>query len=145
MTRIDFYSNVPNKLAYTCRLVRKAYAVQCQIILFSQDQEELSHLDRLLWTFSEQDFLPHVYADDPLAIKTPIILTNKHTLEFPHHQVLINLADTPPLHLIRFKRILEIISTDENSKSAGRKRYLFYKKFGYPLNHFIANNLYYNK
>ena len=25
MTRVDFHSNVPGKLAYACRLVRKAY------------------------------------------------------------------------------------------------------------------------
>ena len=27
MTRIDFHTNVPDKIAYACRLVRKAYAV----------------------------------------------------------------------------------------------------------------------
>lgn len=141
MTRIDFYSNISNKLIYVCRLVRKAYAVQYQIILFSQNLEELSHLNRLLWTFSEQDFLPHVYADDPLATQTPIILTHNNTFEFPHHQVLINLSNMiPKIDFFRFQRILEIISTDETAKSAGRERYLLYKKFGYSLNHFIANN-----
>eukprot|EP01037_Dinobryon_pediforme_P038112 gene38112-45942_t len=92
MTRIDFHSNVPNKLAYACRLVRKARAAQCKIVLLGSNSSELSQLDQLLWTFSEQDFLPHVHAGDPLAAQTDIILSADDNAELPHHHVLINLS-----------------------------------------------------
>ncbi len=67
MTRIDFHSNVPDKIGYACRLVRKARAADCRVILFAEDRAQLAALDQALWTFSELEFLPHVMADDPLA------------------------------------------------------------------------------
>lgn len=139
MTRIDFHSNVPNKITYACRLVRKARAAQCKIVLLGKDRGELTQLDQLLWSFSEQDFIPHVHAGDPLAAQTPVILTDSETVELPHHHVLINLSGNTPEHFARFERMFEIISSDEADKAAGRDRYRFYKERGYPLSHFVAD------
>jgi DNA polymerase-3 subunit chi len=139
MTRIDFHSNVPNKIAYACRLVRKARAAQCKIVLLGRDRGELTQLDQLLWSFSEQDFIPHVHAGDPLAAQTPVILTDSEAVELPHHHVLINLSGNTPEHFARFERMFEIISSDEADKAAGRDRYRFYKERGYPLSHFVAD------
>ena len=139
MTRIDFHSNVPNKIAYACRLVRKARAAQCKIVLLGKDSSELTQLDQLLWSFSEQDFIPHVHAGDPLAAQTPVILTDSEAVELPHHHVLINLSGNTPEHFARFERMFEIISSDEADKAAGRDRYRFYKERGYPLSHFVAD------
>lgn len=138
MTRIDFHSNVPDKLGYACRLVRKARAANCRIVLMAQDRAALMALDQALWTFSEQDFLPHVPADDPLAVSTPIVLAESDDTELPHHQVLINLSDRTPAHFARFERMFEIISTDHADKAAGRERYRFYQQRGYPLSHYDA-------
>lgn len=139
MTRIDFHSNVPNKIAYACRLVRKARAAECKIVLLGKDRGELTQLDQLLWSFSEQDFIPHVHAGDPLAAQTPVILTDSEAVELPHHHVLINLSGNTPEHFARFERMFEIISSDEADKAAGRDRYRFYKERGYPLSHFVAD------
>jgi DNA polymerase III subunit chi len=139
MTRIDFHSNVPDKLLYACRLVRKARAANCNIVLRVDDRALLSKLDEALWTFSELDFLPHVAAGDPLAVSTPIILTDTDEAELPHHQVLINLSSGTPIHFARFERMFEIISSDDADKAAGRDRYRFYQQRGYPLTHFVAD------
>lgn len=139
MTRIDFYSNVPDKLGYACRLVRKAHAANCRIVLLTRDRDELARLDQALWTFSEQEFLPHVHAGDPLAANTPIILTDSDKADLPHYQLLINLSVGTPTHFARFERMLEIISSDDADKAAGRERYRFYQQRGYPLTHFVAD------
>jgi DNA polymerase-3 subunit chi len=138
MTRIDFHSDVPNKIAYTCRLVRKARAANCRIVLLAKDHTELAILDQALWTFSELDFLPHTMAGDEFAPDTPIILTDSDTADVPHHEVLINLSGNTPAHFARFERMLEVIAADDADKAAGRERYRFYKQRGYPLNHFVA-------
>lgn len=138
MTRIDFHSNVPQKIAYVCRLVRKARTAGTQIVLRARDRAELQQLDQALWSFSEQDFLPHVTAGDPLAAQTAIILTDSDEVELPHHQVLINLSGQTPANFARFERMLEIISADDADKAAGRDRYRFYKERGYPLSHHVA-------
>jgi DNA polymerase III subunit chi len=138
MTRIDFHSNVPDKIGYACRLVRKARGASCRIVLFSNDRNQLAALDEALWTFSELDFLPHVMAGDPLAAQTPVLLTDDEAAELPHHQILINLSDTTPSHFASFERMFEIITADDADKSAGRERYRFYQQRGYPLTHFVA-------
>jgi DNA polymerase-3 subunit chi len=138
MTRIDFHSNVPNKITYACRLARKARAAQCKIVMLTADREQLAILDEALWTFSELDFLPHVCADNVLAAQTPVILSDSDAMDLPHHQILVNLSSRTPANFARFERMFEIISSDEADTLAGRDRYGFYKERGYPLTHFVA-------
>lgn len=139
MTRIDFHSNVPDKIAYSCRLVRKARAANFNIVLFAGDRNALNTLDQLLWTFSELEFLPHVFSNDPLAAATPIILTDTDQVELPHHQILVNLSQATPPHFARFERMFEIVSFEDADKEAGRERYRFYHQRGYPLTHHVAD------
>lgn len=138
MTRIDFHSNIPDKLTYACRLVRKARAANCKIVMLAEDRDQLAALDEALWTFSDLDFLPHVTAGSPLAGQTPVILSDTDAAELPHHEILINLSSGTPAHFARFERMFEIISSDEADRLAGRERYRFYKERGYPLTHFVA-------
>jgi len=138
MTRVDFHSKVPDKLMYACRLVRKARAADMRVVIFTRDRQQLNALDEALWTFSEQDFLPHVMADDALASQTPVILTDNAEAALPHHQILINLSGETPAHFARFERLFEVISTDDDDLAAGRERYRQYQQRGYPLTHFVA-------
>lgn len=137
MTRIDFHSNVPDKLHYACRLVRKARAADSKIVL-KADRQDLAALDAALWTFLADAFLPHVQAGDALAKQTPVILTDDDSVELPHHQILINLSSKPPANFARFERLIEIVAAADADATAGRVRYKFYQGQGYPLNHFVA-------
>jgi len=138
MTRVDFPSKVPDKITYACRLVRKARAADMKVVVFAADAAQMRALDDAMWTFSEQDFLPHVMAGDELAAVTPVILTHDAGQALPHHQVLINLSRETPAHFARFERLFEIVSTDESDLLAGRERYRQYQQRGYPLTHFVA-------
>ena len=138
MTRIDFHSNVPDKINYTCRLIRKARAADCKVIVFDNDLAQLDLLNEALWTFSESDFLPHVLIDDPLAEQTPIILTATDSASFPHHELLVNLTQIVPSDFLKFARVIEIISTNQQDTLAGRERYRHYQQQGISLTHIIA-------
>ena len=140
MTRIDFHSNVPDKIAYACRLVRKARSQNMRVVMLAADAEQLRRLDETLWTFSDLDFLPHVVADSPLAAQTPIILADVAHAgdELPHHQILVNLSQQPPANFARFERMFEIVGADEDDRLAGRERYRHYQQRGYPLTHYDA-------
>jgi len=97
MTRVDFHSNVPGKLAYACRLVRKAYGAGQKVIVVG-DQAALQAFDTQLWTFSALDFLPHCGLRHPLADQTPILLADisEPLDDAPHHDILVNLSSEPP-------------------------------------------------
>jgi DNA polymerase-3 subunit chi len=138
MTRIDFHTNIPDKLSYACRLARKAYSAGGKLVLLTEDSAQAASLNDALWTLSETDFLPHVMAGDPLAAQTPIIVTDSDQAELPHGDMLVNLTRRTPANVDRFQRVFEIISTDEDDAAAGRKRYVAYKQQSYPLTHFVA-------
>jgi DNA polymerase-3 subunit chi len=138
MTRIDFHTNIPDKLSYACRLARKAYAAGGKLVLLTEDAAQAEQLNEALWSLSETDFLPHVMAGDPLAAQTPIIVTDSDEAPLPHGDMLVNLTRRAPANVDRFNRVFEIISTDEDDAAAGRKRYVAYKQQSYPLTHFVA-------
>ena len=142
MTRIDFHTNVADRIAYTCRLVRKArlQAADSRIVILAQDKRQLSALDQALWTFSAQEFLPHAEAGDPLAAQSPVILTDSDGDELPHHDMLINLSGATPTHFAQFARMFEIVSTDAADIEEGRKRYAHYRQRGYSLTHNVAKS-----
>jgi len=140
MTRIDFHTNVPDKVAYACRLARKAWAANHRVVLMAEDEAQLAELNAAMWTFSATDFLPHVLAGDALAAATPILLTDSDDAELPHthKELLVNLSRRAPGHVARFERMIEVISSDEDDAAAGRKRYVAYKQQDYPLTHFVT-------
>jgi DNA polymerase-3 subunit chi len=138
MTRIDFHTNIPDKLAYACRLARKAYGARAKIVVLAESREQADALNAAMWTVSDTDFIPHVLADDPLAPQTPIVITDNEDSELPHHDMLVNLTRRRPRNFSQFARVFEIISLDAEDAAEGRKRYTAYKKESYPLTHFVA-------
>ena len=138
MTQVDFHINVPDKLQYGCRLVRKVYLAGHRILVWCDDPVRLADFDRLLWSFSAQDFIPHVMASDPLAGDTPVLLA-ADSPDTPHHDVLINLGDRMPPTFSRFDRLIELVSTDDDDRARARERYRFSRDRGYPMqNHDLS-------
>jgi len=72
---VDFHFNVDHPVIYACRVVRKARNAGHSVLVYSRDADRIAKVDVALWTFSALDFLPHVYADSPLAPLTPVWLT----------------------------------------------------------------------
>jgi DNA polymerase-3 subunit chi len=138
MTRIDFHTNILDKLAYACRLARKAYGARAKIVVLADSPEQADALNAAMWTVSDTDFIPHVMAGDVLAAQTPIVITDNEDSELPHHDMLVNLTRRRPRNFAQFARVFEIISIDEEDAAEGRKRYIAYKKESYPLTHFVA-------
>ncbi len=138
MTRVDFHTNVPDKLAYACRLARKAYMAGNKIVVLAGNSAQLDAMNAAMWTLSPTDFVPHVLAGDPLAVQTPIVLTDSEEVELPHHDILVNVSQLPPANYAQFQRVFEIVSTDEQDAQAGRQRFLHYRKLNLQPTHFVA-------
>ncbi len=132
MTRIDFYRYPGEKQRLACRLALKAYAKPSRLVVYSPDAKVLADFDRALWTFQATGFVPHCFADSPLAAETPIVLAASGDA-LPHHEVLLNLADEWPPFFASFERLLEIVPADDGEKALARARYSFYRKRGYEI------------
>ena len=149
MARIDFHSNVSDKLEYACRLTRKIWSATpagepVRHIVMVGEKADLQKLDELLWTFSSTDFLPHCFIDDEAAAETPIVLTDDFAStalnQIPHADIMIHLGMRMPQDVAalvaRFPRIVEVVTVNEAERLAGRERYKAYRDLGHELHNF---------
>lgn len=133
--RVDFYFNVDHRLHYACRVVRKARAANLTVLAYARDAERLARFDTALWTFSALDFVPHVYADAPLAAQTPVWLSLS-TAAPSRRDLLLNLDDEVPDAdwCAQFPRAIEIVSRDDAERQAARQRFRIWRERGITPN-----------
>ncbi len=133
MTEIAFHFNVPDKLAYSCRLLRKAYLSGARVVV-TAEPEVLAQLDQWLWNFSPTEFVPHCRADageDSVAV-TPVLLAES-LQDCAQHGVLVNLGQGIPVEFERFERFIEVVARDDNDRLAARSRWKHYTDRGYAM------------
>ena len=141
MSQVSFYTGVPERLAYLCRLLRKAQQSGARIGVCGPPGL-LDRLDAALWTFEPTEFVPHLRLRAGKALEarlaaTPILLVEQGS-ELPHREVLLNLGLAMPEGFEQFQRVLEVVSQDPEQMQAGRERFRQYKELGHELSHHVV-------
>jgi DNA polymerase-3 subunit chi len=133
VTEVAFHFNAPDRVAYACRLLRKAVGSGAQVVVTGL-ADTLQQLDIALWTFSSIDFVPHcqLRSDAHIVAASPVILTTT-TEAVPHCQVLLNLGHLVPDGLAQFQRVIEIVTLDDDERQLARKRWKQYANQGYAI------------
>ena len=142
MTRIDFYilpdQGTQARQQFACRLLQKTARLGHRIYLNCLNEEQALAMDKLLWEFQPQRFLPHRLISAGGA-ECPVEIGHDMDPE-QHDDLLINLAGTIPPYFSRFHRVTEIVTQDPETLKATRANYKFYKDRHYPLhNHDLRN------
>jgi len=132
MTRIDFYTHVPDKLRVACALAGKACGQGLKVLVYCPDPDTAQRFDRMLWTTPAIGFIPHCAAHDPLAAVTPVIINCNGDAEL-HDEVLLNLRAEWPPFFSRFQRLIEIVTVEDEDKALARERFKFYRDRGYEI------------
>lgn len=133
MTEVAFHFNVPDKLGYACRLLRKAYASGSQIGVLG-DGDTLQALDKALWSFSALDFVPHcAISAKPAVLAATSIVLGTDASRLPHNQVLLHLGHGVPEGFERFERLIELVSLDDADRADARQRWRHYADRGYTM------------
>jgi DNA polymerase III subunit chi len=133
MTAVAFHFNAPDKLAYACRLLRKAVGNGSRVVV-TAEADALKRLDTLLWTFSQLDFVPHALqsGDAGVVAASPVILSES-VANAPHQQVLLNLGPQVPEGFERFERLIEVVSLDDGDRQLARSRWKHYADKGLTM------------
>jgi DNA polymerase-3 subunit chi len=137
MTEVQFHFNVPDRLLYACRLLRKALRSGASGVTVSAPAATLSRLDRTLWTFDPQEFIPHVLLRTGETLparlrRTPIWLVEQADMA-AQHPVLVHLGEEPAVGFESFTRLVEIVSTEAEQREAARRRWKHYAGRGYAI------------
>jgi DNA polymerase-3 subunit chi len=134
MTEVAFHFNVPDKLGYACRLLRKAAGSGSRVVVTGQP-ELLRTLDTELWTFSALEFIPHCHAaaaDAQVLAASPVVLSDS-ARGTPHQEVLVNLGGPVPEGFERFERLIELVTQDDQDRQQARTRWKHYADRGYAI------------
>ena len=134
MTEVSFHFNVPEKVGYACRLLRKATGQGSRVVV-TGEADLLRTLDTQLWTFSPLEFIPHCLAaeaEPQVLAASPVVLADSPR-GTPHHDVLVNLGAAVPDSFERFERLIEVVSQDEGDRQSARSRWKHYADRGYAI------------
>ncbi len=132
MSEIKFYFNAPDRLTTACSITSKAVRQGHRILVHAPNTDMARRFDALLWTGQALSFVPHVAASSPLAPRTPVVIASDLD-NAAHHDVLLNLADTPPQGFESFGMLIEIVSTDEADRQLARQRWQSFKRQGHTI------------
>jgi DNA polymerase-3 subunit chi len=134
MTEVAFHFNVPDKVGYACRLLRKATGAGAKVVV-TGEPGLLQTLDTELWTFSPLEFIPHCHAANAEAqvlAASPVLLSDAPRAT-PHQEVLVNLGGRIPEGFERFERLIELVSTEDGDRQQARSRWKHYADRGYAI------------
>lgn len=133
MTRIDFYQSAEDELAFTCRLIHKAYRQGLSIYVHTADAAQAERLDEALWTFRPDSFIAHALqsADADTDTEAPVIIG--HSPDYDHAsakapEVLVNLSNTVPDFFTNFNRVAEIVPANKAQRLKARENFNYYKE-----------------
>lgn len=134
MTEVAFHFGAHDRLAYTCRLLRKATATGARLLVCSSS-DMVAALDVALWNLSTVDFVSHCDASAPrdLKARSSVLLQAAGVALHTDWPILINLADDVPEGFDQFQRVIEVVSTDERDRSLARRRWKHYTEHGYAI------------
>ncbi|CUA93131.1 DNA polymerase III subunit chi [Thiomonas bhubaneswarensis] len=127
---VEFRVGLPDPLRYLCGLLRTATQRGARLLVVGP-QPVLEELDPLLWTFQPGSFVPHVWQDDPLVDKTPVILAPQPDLRrVGRLQALVNLGPDMVDGWETLDRVIELVSENGPDKPAARERLRAYRAAG---------------
>ncbi|GAB3363392.1 MULTISPECIES: DNA polymerase III subunit chi [Giesbergeria] len=134
MTQIAFHFNAPDKLAYACRVARKALRHEQRLVI-TAPPDILAELDPMLWQWAPEEFIAHCGAEasEELLDASPVLLL-PDPRQARHHQVLLNLGTTVPAGFEQFERLIEVVSMgDDTDRQHARARWRDYSSQGYAI------------
>ena len=134
MTAIAFHFGAPDKLAYVCRLLRKAVASGAKVLVLAP-APLVTRLNADLWALSATEFVPHCLgtAEPLIKERSAVVLASDIAHAPAQRQVLLNLDNGLPSQFGDYERVIEVVSTDESDRNQARTRWRAYTEQGYAI------------
>jgi DNA polymerase-3 subunit chi len=119
-------------LVYVCKLIEIGYKKNINpIFIRTNTQKQAEELDKLLWTFRQESYVPHTIVDKDK--NTQPVQIGWVDNEIENAEVIINLSDGMPDTSNHLKKIHEIIENIDEKKEKARERWKKYKSIGFSI------------
>ena len=137
MVDILFHTGVEDRTTYACRLLRKA-ARQGARVAVRGDPAEMDLLDKALWTFEAQEFVPHLRLRSaqtvaPAMERTPVWLLDEEgawPAGVTPATVLLQMSIHAARDAAQWSRLIELVGDDAEDRRQARQRWRAYEAQG---------------
>ena len=120
-------------LIYVCKLIEKGYKQNINPIFIKTDtQKQAEEIDKILWTFRQESYIPHTLVDQDSNNTQPVQIGWIDN-EIEDAEAIINLSDGMPDISNHLKKIHEIIENIDEKKDKARERWKKYKSIGFNI------------
>lgn len=143
MTRVDFYHLQKAPLEQVLpKLCEKAYATKKRIKILLGIDERVEFINSLLWTYSEESFLPHGSKKDGFVDEQPIFISTSEENE--NNASILILADGAIFDvnkLSSFERVLNVFDgNDDIALNNARDYWKKIKSLDFELHYWQQND-----
>ncbi|TXH90707.1 MAG: DNA polymerase III subunit chi [Rhodoferax sp.] len=134
MTQVAFHFGAPDRLQYTCRLLRKVVGTGMGAVVLGEKQV-LDALDASLWSVGSTDFVTHAVQDAPPSHlrRSRVLLATALTDAAAAREVLVNLHPQWPSDVNAFARVIEVVSAQGDDRESARAKWRQYTAAGYTI------------
>ena len=102
-------------------------------ITFANTQKQAEELDKILWTFRQESYVPHALVNKDKDNNTQPVQIGWVDNEIEDAEAIINLSDGMPDTSNHLKKIHEIIENIDEKKDKARERWKKYKSIGFNI------------
>ena len=138
LPKVNFYilssRSEQGRQLFACKLAEKAFRLGYKAYILTDSLNQAQHIDKLLWSFRANSFIPHEIYRDSLPDKSNAVIIGTQQAPDTWQHTLINLSTYCPEQITRPEQIFELLDNDETHKQAGRKRYRQYQQQGITPN-----------
>ena len=134
MTQIAFHFGAPDRLQYTCRLLRKVVGTGMGAVVWGE-KPVLDALDTSLWAVGATDFVTHAALDaEPgQRQRARVWLATELPADVAGRGVLVNLHPQWPADLKHFARVIEVVSAEGDDRDSARAKWRQYAAAGHTI------------
>lgn len=122
------------------RLLDKIYQLNKKVLILCSNQQEMSDLDEVLWTYASKAFLPHATTGDLRPERQPILLSLSSENLY-QAEILVILSETIPDNVQTFERCLDLFyaETDQQIINNAKQRLQNYQAQGFKTSYWVQN------
>ena len=132
MTRVTFYlldQNGPDANHFACRLAYKAWREGLPVHFHTSNEKHCQSIDRLLWEWKEDSFLPHAQIGGDFPPETSVTI-GYQAPDIQVRRLLINLDKDVPDFFSDFSRVCEIVVDHPDQKEVSRNKFRAFRQLG---------------
>ena len=133
MTKAYFYKlQKPEKALHLCRLAQKYLSQGLRVLISVDDENQGVTLDRFMWGWEKDSFLPHVYDNGAVdSLDEPVVIVSREAN--PNGAEVLIMGRPLSLSFIsRFEIVVDFAELyKEDAAIASRQRFALYRDAGF--------------